>query len=577
MTAETPKTADDERRRGGGPIRPDDDAEAAPDAGTASDAGSAPDSDRTGRCVTNRIPVRALPLLTLLPLALLGAAFWIGRLVRPGADDWCFLPVVRDEGATGMIAKFYLQDNGRVANALLVVAYGAFGVAGHQWFALVSGVIMLGVLWALVASALSRARLTAPRGLALLVAATATAVFLLSTSNTYKVFYWPASSVSHTVSPVLACAAVIPLLRARTRRGWGLALGVALVAGVFIGTLSEETAVVVLVLLAAVLLLSLRAVPGPTRTRTRVWCGGAVAGVVIGAAILYLSPGARTRRERFGADSTTMLGPRALGDALRSFADILGTVLTTWQYLGAVAVGVLLGLLVRHDGRERDGRGTEGPGTDGRGTEGPGTDGRRTEGRRTEGRRTEGPGGPWPGGPLGRRPLVPLLVGFLAFLVAGYLCTIVARPAFGTSVALAPRVWGDFLLLYVLLLVCAGALLGRALLRRARRSGRRARGARTVTVTAAVAAALCALTCVGLAVPLFRLEQRMDVRAQRWDRQDRSLREGAARGARVLPYTPVSVSGMGEPFGGNGKRLWPGQCVARYYHLERITYSTRLP
>ncbi|MFE1408610.1 DUF6056 family protein [Streptomyces sp. NPDC058770] len=570
MTAETPKTADDdERRSGGGPTHPDGGAEAAPDSGTTPDAGSAPDSDRAGRCVTNRIPVRALTLLTLLPLALLGTAFWIGRLVRPGADDWCFLPVVRDEGAAGMIAKFYLQDNGRVANALLVVAYGAFGVAGHQWFALVSGVVMLGVLWALVASALGRARLTAPRGLALLVAAMATAVFLLATSNTYKVFYWPASSVSHTVSPVLACAAVIPLLRARTRRGWGFALGVALVAGVFIGTLSEETAVVVLVLLAAVLLLSLRTVPGPTRTRTRVWCGVAVAGVVIGAAVLYLSPGARTRRERFGADSTTMLGPQALGDALRSFADILGTVLTTWQYLGAVAVGVLLGLLVRRDGRRRDGRGTEGPGTDG-----PGTDGRRAEGPGTDGPEMDGPG---TDGLLGRRPLVLLLVGFLAFLVAGYLCTVVARPAFGTSVALAPRVWGDFLLLYVLLLVWAGALLGRALLRRARRSGRRARGARTVMVPTAVAAALCALTCVGLAVPLFRLEQQMDVRAQRWDRQDRSLREGAARGARVLPYTPVSVSGMGEPFGGNGKRLWPGQCVARYYHLERITYSTRLP
>ncbi|MEU9763771.1 DUF6056 family protein [Streptomyces sp. NPDC047985] len=497
--------------------------------------------------MTNRMPVRALPLLTLLPLALFGAAFWIGRLVRPGADDWCFLPVVRDEGAAGMIAKFYLQDNGRVGNALLVVAYGAFGVAGHQWFALVSGVVMLGILWALVASALDRARLTAPRGLVLLVAATTAAVFLLATSNTYKVFYWPASSVSHTLSPVLACAAVIPLLRARTRRGWGLALGVALVAGVFIGTLSEETAVVALVLLVTVLPLSHWAVPGPGRTRTRVWCAVAFAGVVIGAAVLYLSPGARTRRERFGADSGALFGPRALGDALRSFADILGTVLTTWPYLGVVAAGVLLGLLVR-----RDGRGTDGP---------------------------------WPGGPLGRRPLVPLLVGFLAFLVAGYLCTVVAYPAFGAKVTAAPRVWGDFLLLYVLLLVYAGALSGRALLRSARRGRRRGRGARTAmvqgartaTVTAAVAAALCVLTCVGLAVPLFRLEQRMDVRAQRWDRQDRALREGAARGARVLPYTPVSVSGMGEPFGNRGKRLWPGQCVARYYHLERITYSTRLP
>jgi len=533
MTAETSKTAD-ERRKGGrqqgeGKTRPD----GTPD----------PTPRRTVR------GMRALALLPLaaVPLALLGAAFWIGRLVRPGADDWCFLPVVRDEGAAGMIAKFYLQDNGRVGNALLVVAYGAFGVAGHQWFALVSGVVMLGILWELIASALGRAGLTAPRGLVLLVAATAAAVFFLATSNPYKVFYWPASSVSHTVSPVLACAAVIPLLRARTRRGRVFALGVALVTGVFIGTLSEETAVVALVMLATALLLSCWAAPGPDRTGTRVWCAVALAGVVTGAAILYLSPGASARRERFGADSTAMFGPHALGEALRFFMDILGTLLTTWTYLGAVAVGVLLGLLVRRKGtrpEEREPR------------------------KRQQEEEQQEPGEREPGGGLGRRPLVLLLVGVLAFLVSGYLCTVVAHPAFGASVVVAPRIWGDFLLLYVLLLVCAGALLGRAL----RARGRAARGA-----TATVAAALSVVTCVGLAVPLFQLGERMDVRAQRWDRQDRALRAGAARGAQVLPYTPVSVSGMGEPFSGNGKNPWPAQCVARFYHLKKVTYSTRLP
>ncbi|WP_406501479.1 DUF6056 family protein [Streptomyces sp. NBC_01590] len=466
--------------------------------------------------------------LALLPLALLGAAFWIGRLVRPGGDDWCFLPVVRDEGASGMIGKFFLHDNGRIANALLVIAYGAFGVPGHQWFALVSGVLMLGVLWALVASALKRAGLTAPRGLALLVGATAAALLFLATPDPYKAFYWPASSVSHTVAPVLACAAVIPLLRARTRRGRDFALGVAYLAGVFIGTLSEETSIVVFVVLAAVLLLSRWALPGAGRTRTRAWCVVGFAGVAVGTAILYMSPGARFRRGRFGADSTSMFGPEALTAALRAFGHVLGTVFTTWQYLGAVAVGVLLGLLVR--GGER------------------GTDG--------------------PDGSLRRRPLLLVLVGFLAFLVSGYVCVVVAYPAFGASVGTASRVWGDFLLLYVLLLVGVGALSGRAL--RAGSWGIRA-------ATAAVAGVVCAATCVGLAVPLLRLERQMDVRAQRWDRQDRSLRDGAARGAQVLPYTPVSVSGMLEPFGDHGRRAWPAQCVAQYYHLKKITHSTRLP
>ncbi|MEV6164680.1 DUF6056 family protein [Streptomyces sp. NPDC052052] len=466
--------------------------------------------------------------LALLPLALLGAAFWIGRLVRPGGDDWCFLPVVRDQGASGMIGKFFLHDNGRIANALLVVAYGSFGVPGHQWFALVSGVLMLGILWALIVSVLKRAGLTAPRGLALLVAATVAVVFFFATPNPYKTFYWPASSVSHTVAPVLACAAVIPLLRARTRWGRSLALGVAYLGGIFIGTLSEETSVVAFVMLAAVLLISRWALPGAGRTLTRIWCLVAFAGVAVGTAILYLSPGARHRRARFGADTASMLGPKALATALREFGHILGTVFTTWQYLGAVAVGVLLGLLVR-EGRK-------------------GTD--------------------VPDGSLRRRPFLPVLIGFLAFLVSGYLCVVVAYPAFGASVGTASRIWGDFLLLFVLLLVAVGALLGRAL--RTSRWGIRAG-------TAAVAATVCAVACVGLAVPLYRLGQQMDVRAQRWDRQDRWLREQVAGGARVLPYTPVSVSGMVEPFGNHGKRLWPGQCVAQYYHLDKITHGTRLP
>ncbi|MFF8612640.1 DUF6056 family protein [Streptomyces sp. NPDC015350] len=477
---------------------------------------------------------RAVPwaaVLALFPFALLGAAFRFGRLVRPGADDWCFLPVVRDEGALGMLAKFYLHDNGRVANALLVVGYGAFGVPGHQWFAPVSGTVVLGVLWALTAAALGRAGLTAPRGAVPLVAATATAVFLLATPDTYKTFYWPANSVSHTLAPVLACAAVIPLLRARTRRGHVLASATALVAGVFIGTLSEETTAVACVVLGTVLLTGLRTPPGPDRTRVRSWCAVALAGLATGTAVLYLSPGARARRARFGADTGSMLDPEALGAALRAFGEILGTVLTTWPYLGAVAAGVLLGLSARGGDRPVD-------------------------------------------GPVGlsprRRLLRPVLAGLLAFLVSGYLCVVVTRPVFGADVVTASRVWGDFLLLYVLLLTGIGVLLGRAVVPQARRTVPR-------TVAAAVAAAVCVLACAGLAGPLLRLGTEMSVRARDWDHQDRWLRDRAARGARVLPYAPVPVGGMLEPFGGHGRRVWPAPCVARYYHLDEVTYSPRLP
>jgi hypothetical protein len=83
--------------------------------------------------------------------------------------------------------------------------------------------------------------------------------------------------------------------------------------------------------------------------------------------------------------------------------------------------------------------------------------------------------------------------------------------------------------------------------------------------------------CLALAVPLGQLDRDMRVRAVKWDRQDRWMRARAAEGDRVLPYMPLSVGGMVEPFRQHGRKVWPATCVADYYHLERITYSLRLP
>lgn len=98
-----------------------------------------------------------------------------------------------------------------------------------------------------------------------------------------------------------------------------------------------------------------------------------------------------------------------------------------------------------------------------------------------------------------------------------------------------------------MLLVTVGAMLGRVL--RARQ--------RLLAPTTVAAAVVCVLACTGLAIPLAHLEGEMEVRAQRWDRQDQWLRTHAAHGDQVLPYTPVSVSGLGEPFGQHGQKPWP--------------------
>ncbi|MFD5871479.1 DUF6056 family protein [Streptomyces sp. NPDC060322] len=462
--------------------------------------------------------------LSLPPLALLAAAAWFGRSVRPGADDWCFLPVVRDDGLTGLIGQFYFEDNGRVANALLVGAYATFQVPGHQWFGLISGVLTLAVLRAVAVLALRRAGLTVPRGLPLLVAAMTTALFLFATPNTYKTFYWPAASVSHTMPPVLACAALLPFLAARSRRGRGAALAVAAFAGLVIGTLSEETALVVAVLLVTVLLLSFRAAAGPSRNFLRLWCAAGIAGVGAGAVVLVTSPGSNHRRERFGAGTTSMVAPESLAASLRGFTEIVLTVITTRPYIGAVAVGVLLGLLCR----------------------------------RQDGNPPRPPAG-WP---------LTACAGVVAFLVSGYLCTVLTYPVFQDRVSApsAARLWNDYLLLFVALLTGAGTLLGLA----AVRLGRTATGPlRTVC------AVLCVLACFGPAVGLLDLDADLRARAVTWDAQDRRLRAGASAGAEVLPYERLVISQMLEPFSRRGRSYWPGGCVADYYRIDRVTDATR--
>ncbi|MFD4805671.1 DUF6056 family protein [Streptomyces anulatus] len=423
---------------------------------------------------------------------------------------------MRDGGFMVLVDQFYFKDNGRLANGVLVASYATFGVPGHKWYAGISATLMLILLWGWAAALLRNTRWRVPRGVPLFSAAMLLAAFCLASTNTYKTFFWPASSVSHTFPPVLAAAATIPALLANSRRGRTAAIVAAFAIGAVLGTLSEETSVVALTLVAVTLLLGRRLFLNGQLAFVRTWCAAAGAGILTGTAVLLTSPGSRNRRTRHHADS--MFSPEALAASMRGYVHILHTVMTNWQYLGVIAIGVLIGLLVR---------------------------------------RADG-GVPRPD----RRAPLLLVTCAAAVLFSGYVCTVITYPAFGPSAATSNRLWNDYLFLFLLLLVGAGCLLGNLTARRYRR------GAGPVAVGAI-------LVCVGLtavlAVSLRDLETEMRVRSEAWDSQDHSLRKQAAAGATALAYTPLVISKMSEPFGNGGKRLWPASCVATYYKVEKIT------
>ncbi|MFF9457671.1 DUF6056 family protein [Streptomyces flaveolus] len=459
-------------------------------------------------------------LLALLPLSLFAGAAWFARWVRPSGDEWCFLPLVRDEGFMALVDKFYSKDNGRIANGFLVASYSTFGNSGQQWYAGISAVVMLTLLWAWAAALRRRSGWRVPRGVPLFSAAMILALFCFASTNTYKTFFWPASSVSHTFPPVLAVAATIPALMATSRRGRAFAIAFACVVGAVMGTLSEETSVVALTLLVLVMLLARRLFPVGQLAFVRAWCASAGGGIVVGTAVLLTSPGSRNRRAHNHVDS--MFAPESLAASLRGYAHILLTLVTNWQYLGAVALGTLVGVLVRR----KDGRIPR---------------------------------------PDHRAPLI-LGFGVLALLFSGYVCTVITHPVFGSSVATANRLWNDYLFLLLLLLVGAGGLLGNMAVRRYRR------GTGPVLVGATL---LCVGVTFVMAVALRDLGSEMRARGKAWDSQDRLLREEAAAGTSVLSYKPLVISKMTEPFGNKGKRTWSAGCVATYYHVKEITDGTR--
>lgn len=462
-----------------------------------------------------RVSVRLLAFgLSLLPLALLSVASRAGLDVRPSADEWCFLPKVRNHGMAQLVHDFYFGTNGRIANGVAVALYSESGLTSHRFLPAITVVVTAVVLWFLVSGLWRALSLRASRAARFAAVTTVTALFLLAQPNPYQTLLWPGSVVSHTLPPVLALAVVALALGAATPWRRRLAVAAALLVGLCMGTLSEETTVVALVALAGFLLVH-RRVLTPAMRRFAVICSTVgAAGLIGGLAVLVTSPGLRNRRTRFGV-GTASFSREELVAMARQWLRIVETVVTTWPYLAAVAVGVLLGLVTRWRSR---------------------------------------PLPPWW---LLALPAAVVVVGSLA-------ATAVVHPVFGRWTSLSTRTWNDYLLLFVVVLAGYGVLAGMAVRRRLPRGG-------LPFGAAALGAAVVAAVCLaGLVAPTLQLSREVAARGERWDRQDARLRAAAAAGERTPVYVPNPIAGLREPFELPPGKDWAALCVAAYYRVSSV-------
>ncbi|MBT2540263.1 hypothetical protein J7E99_06005 [Streptomyces sp. ISL-44] len=467
--------------------------------------------------------------------ALIAVGCFLGLYVRPTSDDWCAAWKARDLGVLGITSDFYMTQNGRIANAFLSgVVYGD-GLAGTK---ILPTVIAVSFTAGLVLLGCEFIRLLGGRPRVLVLTACALVVQALlyfGGTRSYQVLLWAPATISHTVPSVIGVWML--LLAIRTVRHPSAAARVAGFASAFLvgfalGTLSEPFALVSGLLAAAVGLLSLPRLGLARNWHPFTWCLLWCSGLVCGLVVLYTSPGARWRRAQ-QPDKASMLSAGELrgtfGDWLRMWDSVTGQ----WAYLGAAAVGVLLGLA----------SGLRGP----------------SPGKR-EPRRT-----------VPRKVLITMLLLPVPVVVLGSLAVVVGlRNGYGPSGWTYARTWTSYLVPMELALCGYGALLGawggRWL------SGRRADAA---LMTGAVAGGCLALASVAALVPnVQQLTTSTVARSVAWDAQNSRIRTDAVRGATDVGYRPLYIGTLAEPFfTGNYERDWVAACVSKWYGVDRIHRS----
>ncbi|MFE9928698.1 hypothetical protein [Streptomyces sp. NPDC005533] len=464
---------------------------------------------------------------------LVAVGCFLGLYVRPTSDDWCAAWKTRDLGVLGITSDFYRTQNGRIANAFLSgVVYGD-GPAGTKVLPTVI-VVFFTVGLVLLGRELVRLLGGRPRLLVLTACALVVqALIYFAGTHSYQVLLWAPATISHTLPSVIGVWAVLlALWTVRRPRGAARVTGFvsAFLIAFALGTLSEPFTLVSALLAG---LVGLVCVPRFGLARNWLpagWCLVWCCGLVLGMAVLYTSPGARWRRAQ-RLDQESMLSAGELRGAFADWLRVWDVVTGQWAYLGAAAVGVLLGLACCVRGQAAGKR----------------------EPRR----------------PVPRRALTAVLLLPVPVVVLGSFAVVVGlHSGYGPNGWTFGRAWTNFIVPMELALCGYGALLGA-------RGGRwlaDRRSADASLATAGVAAACLALASVTALVPSVRgLTTTTVARSVAWDAQNSRILAETAQGATDVGYRPLYIGVLSEPFFTEDyERDWVAACVSNWYGVERI-------
>lgn len=465
--------------------------------------------------------------------ALIAVGCFLGLYVRPTSDDWCAAWKSRDLGVFGITSDFYSTQNGRITNAFLSgIIYGD-GLAGVK---ILPTVIVVTFTIGLVLLGCQFMRFLGARPRLLVLVACALAVQALvyyAGTRSYQVLLWAPATISHTIPSVIgvwaALLAIWTVRQPRTAlRAGGFAA--ALLIGFALGTLSEPFALVSGLLAGLVGLLAVPRLKLAQTWRPFTWCLLWCSGLVCGLVVLYTSPGARWRRAQQPAKES-LLSSHELRGTVRGWLNMWDSVSGQWAYLGAIAVGIVLGLGAAL----------------------------RT---RAAGKRESRPAVP-------RRTLIAALLLPVPVVVLGsFAVALGLRSGYGPSGWTYARTWTNFLVPMELALCVYGAVLGQWAGRFLAR-GRNATAALAAGVVAATGLALASLAALVPSVQ--QLTTDTVTRSVAWDAQDARFKSEIAHGDTDLAYRPQWIGNLAEPFfTSHYERDWVASCVSEWYGIDRI-------
>jgi len=487
-----------------------------------------PAPDRRERFLSTGLTLAAsiAAIAAAVPLAVLSM---LGFFVRPVSDDWCAIGTIRDEGAIGLAKSFYQDQNGRVTNALVT---GVVYADGTQTGIRVMPILMIATIaLGLVVLILQLATLVAWEmhwALAAALSTVTTVIVFVALPAPYHTLLWAPGTISHVLPSAIGIWLLVMAIAATGRRTRMVAVAVVFAAGVAMAMLSEPFTLVALsiggVFLIAQLVMNFR----DLRRYSLVWNVAMMVGLLIGFAILWTSPGLKHRRE-VSTSNESPFSSDVLGGAFDGWGDIAQWMWDRDLHYIPLVVGVLVGLGMR----ARAGAIL----------------------------------------PTGRLRVLLLVAPVPAVLLSTFIVAFSLRLGYGENGWQLSRAWFNFMVPFALALVYYGVLAGMYV---AQWTAGRAWGRFVVVPVLGVAALAVVLNGVWETAEVTeRVTAETVQRASAWDAQDARIRGEIALGARTVPYKPLRIESLGEPFMKAKKNDVIRPCVSRYYEIDDVVPFAR--